>query len=301
MSSLLVNIFLFLSWGHDVNTKGISLSLELNTTSVSKIVTADYEMGLLNKYGRPTAESWIKSTDTFYWDGGFCHGNLMKRSDLELNYISDDFLIIFCSISVIHKPHEMLQNCSIGASPFCLTENLGALLERQEETDVTYKVEGENISAHRLVLASRSTVFKAGLCGHMLERNCKEIEINEMNALVFRVMIRFMYTDSLPDMDDLMSGGYFYQHLIAAADRFQLEGLKILCEARLCMIVSVNTVVSSLVVAERHKCDYLKKKCIEFIAKPENFGSVSVTEEYATLSSFPSLVEEILGEKLKFE
>lgn len=174
----------------------------------------------------------------------------------------------------------MLKSCSVEVFPYNLAEELCTLLEEQEETDVTFKAEGDDISAHRIILASRLPVFKTELFGQMVESNSKCIKIDDMKASVFRTMLNFMYTDSVPDMEDLvsdetldmnMSSTILYQHLIMAADRYALEGLKTLCEERLHRTISIDTVVSSLTVAEQHNCTNLKKECLEFIAKPMKF------------------------------
>ncbi|KAF3341382.1 BTB/POZ and MATH domain-containing protein 2 [Carex littledalei] len=83
----------------------------------------------------------------------------------------------------------------------------------------------------------------------MVESNCSKcIVIDDMKALVFRAMLHFMYTDSVPDMDDLVSGGNLdmnmpctalYQHLLVAAHRYALDGLKILCVERLCTMIQL--------------------------------------------------------------
>lgn len=56
------------------------------------------------------------------------------------------------------------------------------------------------------------------------------------------------------------------QHLLAAADRFGLERLKQLCEAKLCEDVSVETVATTLSLADQHRCSQLKAICLKFAA-----------------------------------
>ncbi|KAJ3690512.1 hypothetical protein LUZ61_019678 [Rhynchospora tenuis] len=289
--------------GSDAENEGtyISLSLQLLTRSMS--VTAEYELGLLNKYGRPTAESWVRSIDTFHKNRSWKYSRFMKRSDFESDYIRDDYFIVACSVTVRNEPYAVLKSCFIGVFPNNLATELHQLLERQKGTDVTFELEGENISAHRLILASRSAVFRAELFGPMVELNCKCIKIEDMKPLVFRAMLHFIYTDFLPDIEDLVSGGtsdmnmsstILYQHLLVAADRYALNGLKALCEERLGRTISIDTVVSSLAVAEQHNCDYLKEECLEFILKPKNFVIVVLTKEYASLgNSCPSLLDEL--------
>ncbi|KAF3341384.1 BTB/POZ and MATH domain-containing protein 2 [Carex littledalei] len=95
-------------------------------------------------------------------------------------------------------------------------------------------------------------------------------------------------------LDMNMSSTVLYQHLLVAADRYALEGLKTLCVERLCRMISIDTVVSSLAVAEQHNCNDLKKECLEFIAKPKNFVLVALSKEYVSLASTcPSLLDEL--------
>lgn len=60
------------------------------------------------------------------------------------------------------------------------------------------------------------------------------------------------------------------QHLLAAADRYALDRLRLLCEAKLCEGVTINTAATTLALAEQHHCHQLKAVCLRFIAMPEN-------------------------------
>lgn len=60
------------------------------------------------------------------------------------------------------------------------------------------------------------------------------------------------------------------QHLLAAADRYALERLRLLCEVKLCDGVAINTVATTLALAEQHQCYQLKAVCLKFVALPEN-------------------------------
>ena len=102
------------------------------------------------------------------------------------------------------------------------------------------------------------------------------------NSLVFgclQALIHFMYWDDLPDMEELDGlnskwvSTLMAQHLLAAADRYALERLRLLCEARLCEDVAINTVATTLALAEQHQCIQLKSVCLKFIALPENLKS----------------------------
>ena len=93
-----------------------------------------------------------------------------------------------------------------------------------------------------------------------------------------QVLLHFMYWDSLPDIEELTGSSskraftLMAQHLLAAADRYGLERLRLMCEASLCEHVAINTVATTLALAEQHHCFQLKSVCLKFVAMPEHLG-----------------------------
>lgn len=89
-------------------------------------------------------------------------------------------------------------------------------------------------------------------------------------------MLLFIYSDVLPDIQELTgsvsmsTSTIFVQHLLAAADCYGLDRLKLLCEANLCEEVSADTVATTLALAERHHCAQLKSVCLKFAVSPGN-------------------------------
>lgn len=92
----------------------------------------------------------------------------------------------------------------------------------------------------------------------------------------FQALLHFIYWDVLPDMEELTGMNSMWastlmaQHLLAASDRYGLDRLRLLCEANLCEDVTINTVATTLALAEQHHCFQLKSVCLKFIALPEN-------------------------------
>lgn len=84
------------------------------------------------------------------------------------------------------------------------------------------------------------------------------------------------------------------QHLLVAADRFDLSRLRAMCEARLCDSVDVSTVANTLMLAELNHAQALKRACMGFIAA--NLSDVMSTEGYDAMNgSCPHLASEILS------
>jgi speckle-type POZ protein len=75
-----------------------------------------------------------------------------------------------------------------------------------ECTDVTFEVGGQEFHAHRLVLAMRSPFFNSELRGLTRDKDTsrRRIVVGDVRPPVFRALLHFIYTDSLPPMDGLV-------------------------------------------------------------------------------------------------
>ncbi|CAL4993451.1 unnamed protein product [Urochloa decumbens] len=196
-------------------------------------------------------------------------------------------------------PREQQQSMADVLQTF-LPKDLGRLLATKEGqgADVDFEVGGMVFAAHRCVLAARSPVFKDDFFGPTKEENTSYIRINDMNPKTFQALLHYIYTDSLPEMNDQEVGAMAH-HLLSAADRFGLKGLKSIMENRLCTRVCVTNALATLVLAEQHQCHELRNSCFRFIACPENDREVMATDDVEHLAkSCPSIVKELITEIL---
>ncbi|CAD6264715.1 unnamed protein product [Miscanthus lutarioriparius] len=129
----------------------------------------------------------------------------------------------------------------------------------------------------------------------MAESTMSSITLHDIAPTTFRAMLRFVYTDAFPGGDELGdSPSEMVQHLLAAADRFALDRLKLMCAQKLWEGVSVDTVAGILTCAEMYSCLELKNKCIDFFASEENFKKAVLTKGYVQLvQEFPSIIDEL--------
>jgi speckle-type POZ protein len=115
-----------------------------------------------------------------------------------------------------------------------------------------------------------------------------------MDAEVFKALLHFVYTGSLPEArkeDEDVT----YQHLLVAADRYGMERLKLICVEKLCQYINVGSAAIILALAEQHHCEGLKKACFDFLAAPANLRAVVATDGFQHLSkSCPSLMVEVI-------
>jgi len=115
-----------------------------------------------------------------------------RRAALETSdYLKDDCLKINCTVGVVVSVMDCPRLHSIQVPVSDMGMHFGALLEKQEGSDVVFNVAGEKFHAHKLVLAARSPVFRASFFdGVNGEKN--EVSVTDLEPKVFKVRNPFM-------------------------------------------------------------------------------------------------------------
>uniref|UniRef100_A0A8R7PL18 BTB domain-containing protein n=1 Tax=Triticum urartu TaxID=4572 RepID=A0A8R7PL18_TRIUA len=221
---------------------------------------------------------------------------MKTTAEKELVYLRNDCLVIECEVNVIKETLE------IDLPPSDLLDNLATLLEGKKGADVTFKVQGEVFPAHKNLLAMRSTVFDAEFYGPMADKGAQDITIDDMQPAVFKAFLHFIYTDSLPSMDDLEDDDKreMFKHLLVAADKYAMGRMKMICEGMLCKCLDVETVATILALADQHHGSNLKDACIEFMFSSNKMDDVIASQGYLHLKrSFPGLFVEMVERSVK--
>ncbi|KAL8100845.1 hypothetical protein AgCh_032912 [Apium graveolens] len=278
--------------GKSLEDNSFYVSLFIALASQGNDVRALFELTLLDQsgnhnhkihthFGRPleTGPYTLK-----YRGSMWGYKRFFKRTTLETSdYLKDDCLQVHCCVGVVKSHTEGPKVYSIPVPVSDIGQHFGQLLESRKGADVKFQVNGEIFAAHKLVLAARSPVFRAQLFGQMKDQNTEFINIVEMEVPVFKALLHFLYWDSLPDFEELTglssqwASTVMFQHLLAAADQYGLERLRLLCESSLCDSVSIDTVSTTLALAEQHHCFQLKSVCLKFVAMPKNLRGESGT------------------------
>ncbi|KAJ4813583.1 BTB/POZ/MATH-domain protein [Rhynchospora pubera] len=209
-----------------------------------------------------------------------------------------DGVALLCSVTIVSDSLEEMPKLPFNALlPFSLSDNMTDFLENDVEnmSDITFEVDGKLFTAHKAILFARSSVFTAEFFG-----NKKIIKIKEMKPKIFKAMLHFIYSDSLPDMFDV----HLVQNLYRAAVRYKLEGLKKLCADVLKRTVSVDTVISSLALAEEQiycfELSGLEDVCLRFASRPEILVQLALKTEFVSLMQrVPYLLESLNGYALR--
>ncbi|CAM0954272.1 unnamed protein product [Alopecurus aequalis] len=231
---------------------------------------------------------------------GKCNPEFIRRDAFENSeHLKDDKFTIRCDIIVKDVDATGSTVPFVTVPPPDMQQHFADLLMTKEGADVTFNVGGETFPAHRCVLLARSRVFKDALFGPMKEgsmANAGVINLKDMDARAFRAMLTFIYSDSEPDLGKEDNEDAMWQQLLVAADMYDLQRLKLMCEDKLCRFIDVNTMTAILDLAERHSCDGLKKACYDFIGVSANLKAVAATDGFHHLvSTYPSVMKELIA------
>ncbi|XP_065205301.1 speckle-type POZ protein B-like isoform X12 [Planococcus citri] len=171
--------------------------------------------------------------------------------------------------------------------PECdLSENFASFFENRTFTDVVLSVNGKEYPAHKTVLAARSPVFCAMFKHSTKESELNRVEIVDINEAVVEEMLKYVYTGKCEVSDELVEG------LLAAADKYDLGRLKIMCAKKLIEGLSVENATNVLILADMHHHEDLNRKTIKFIVA--NFAQVLNTVGWRNIIlSNPQLVTEV--------
>ncbi|OQU91595.1 hypothetical protein SORBI_3001G211700 [Sorghum bicolor] len=204
----------------------------------------------------------------WYAHGGYRFIVLIEREAVEAaspDLVVNDCLKIRCDVAVYIRYRRETRGPST------------------EGADVTFQVAGEAFRAHRCILAARSPVFKAELFGAMKE--------STSTGACIRI------GDMLPQMGAGQEVVLMAQHLLEAADRYAMQRLKLICEEILCRCLDVNTIASTIVLAEQHSCHRLKEACFVFLkSSPFSLQHVMATSGFEHLiKCFPALLRELIS------
>ncbi|KAJ3687074.1 hypothetical protein LUZ61_016238 [Rhynchospora tenuis] len=200
-------------------------SIYLHIKSEAQNVLAQPTFVILNQNKQPL--SICRTTDVYTFTAkndsiGFM--KFVKRSEIESG-LKDDCILIRCTVSVFKPlPVEADLDYPFPVPPSEHKQQFINLLENGYGADVTFKVNGQTFNAHKLILSARSQVFDSLFSGPCKEKSDTVIEIEDIEAPVFKSLLYFIYSDTVPD-------------------RYALEGLKIVCENILCGIMDSSNVV----------------------------------------------------------
>ena len=201
------------------------------------------------------------------------------------NLLPDDTLTLCCRIEetngdseICECPKETPRTNGIRRR---LVEDLGTLFENKTSSDVQFMVKKVKISAHRNILAARSPVFADLLWHKNQENNIQTVKIHDVQPKVFNKLLQFIYTGQC-------EVAHSAKDLFIAANKYDIQELKEICEEALKKKLAVNNAIHLLNLSNDFQGKTLKESALVFIKK----NAAELVKKAATCE-IPNSTEEL--------
>lgn len=158
--------------------------------------------------------------------------------------------------------------------------------------DVVLVVKDRRLSAHKVVLAASSPVFKTSFTSELTRNKATEefeVKIKDFDPNTVEEMLNFVYTGEVGITEENAA------ELLEVADYFDIQSLKELCAEFLIINLKPSNCLGLQIFAERYRHELLHEAATDFICN--NLISIWQTEEYLSLD-FAYVNDLFSGERL---
>ncbi|GBM57770.1 Speckle-type POZ protein B [Araneus ventricosus] len=174
-----------------------------------------------------------------------------------------------------------------------VTEDMKSLYINQYLTDVEVKTNTKSFPAHKIVLCTRSPVFKAMMTKDMKEKTTNCICVDDLEDDIVQQLLIFLYSDNIENLQWENATRLYY-----AADKYQIGKLKEVCSCFFIENLTTSKAIELLLLADTHSDGDLKKSLQDFIL--ENEEEIFVSKEWGMLmETNPLLVMQTM--QLKYQ
>ncbi|XP_041107016.1 BTB/POZ domain-containing protein 9-like isoform X2 [Polyodon spathula] len=161
-----------------------------------------------------------------------------------------------------------------------LSEHVGALIQGEEYSDVTFIVEKKRFPAHRVILAARCHYFRALLYGGMKESQPQaEIPLEDTTAEAFSMLLQYIYTGCVSMSSESEE---VLLDFLSLAHRYGFEQLEDSTSEYLRTILNTQNVCLIFDVASLYSLGKLSTTCCTYIDR--NATDVLASEGFLSMS-----------------
>ncbi|KAL7286619.1 hypothetical protein TKK_0019117 [Trichogramma kaykai] len=177
--------------------------------------------------------------------------------------LSEDTLTLRCDLTIVGDSESLLIEQPIADAAATRPKwKFNELFLSERLSDVRLRTAcGRTIPAHKVLLAAASPIFDKMFSHDMLESQENFVCINDIGYEALVQMLRYVYAAGIRDgvETSLMC------ELLEAADKYDIEGLRLECERILCENLTVENAIDLFSTALKHNADSLKVRARKFI------------------------------------
>ena len=179
----------------------------------------------------------------------------ISKSQSQFNYSDDAY-----PKELLHRLEEMRRSGHLG---FC---------------DVILRVENQDFTSHKNILASCSDYFYAMFNGNMKESRERVVKLNGVDPEIMKHVLRYIYTG------EILLQSENVELVLQAANLMLIKSLKDACCKYLINALNVGNCLGMQRFAEAYACTELHETITKFVH--ENFGYVTHNDEFLHLSEY---------------
>lgn len=174
------------------------------------------------------------------------------------------------------KPDLTITNGKKELKQLNLTPKLHEYFVANKLCDVTVQVGDQKILAHKVVLATSSTIWRDLFFENEF---LSKILIEDFDYETIKDLIEYIYTGNMKKVTD---------QLLIAADKYEVSELKKLCEEHLIETIDLDSVINLLVLADCYKATSLYEKVAAYIQE-HTAAFMNLEDTNAMFMMYPQL------------
>ena len=243
-------------------------------------------------------KSTIMAKTTLYLQGGplalssdsdfvehttdFTSVHVLKHACQSLSALKNAKLL--CEIVIQEEQFDKIQLYTCG-------QDIAKTFMDKEFSDIKVKCGEKTFDCHRLILAASSRVFKAMLQSEMTEKNENMVVIEDFDSEVIFQVLQCIYSGSI-DFEAFDDQVYMVMEILKAADKYELETLKSVCEKKLSSLLDEKNCLKLYILADFHLTPKLEKEALDVVA--DNLEAVFESEDWEDcIKNHPNLALKI--------
>lgn len=151
------------------------------------------------------------------------------------------------------------------------------IYEKGKRTDCSFKVDEDNIPAHRIILETRSPVFAAMFNHDTKENETGEIAIDDIDKDTIKDILEYIYSGDMKElkMEKALSA-------YAAAEKYDINNVKELCSEFIVRNLSVECVCDVIKFGELYQNEKIGLRAREYFK--ENVRKIIKTDKWTTFA-----------------